>query len=187
MTVSSSKVHTFFLAIISSALTFVTLVLLVRLGHMHILISTVDHAHTEYPLTTGANCHCPPAKECAGPPPSRRLFPRIFEEAPFLKYQSKNAGQVDWESKLLTPNGGFLIVEEWDYEVKGYGVSMFHQLHCLTMMLVLPVAVACVLINIHSRTMLLGGEMSMSTPTARDKKTDDPMHDLHCLDYLAQV
>lgn len=73
-----------------------------------------------------------------------------------------------WQ-ELLTPGGGFLRVHEPNGKVNEYGVSMFHQLHCLTMV----------------REMLLGQPMSREHETS--DWSEDSMHWLHCLDYLAQV
>ncbi|CAN9228036.1 unnamed protein product [Alternaria sp. RS040] len=174
MAALNSKPHALFLVLISSALTFVAMVLLARSGHLHIVSSIQEHIYKEYPLTTGANCHCPKPKECIEPPPSRKLFPKKFAEVPNLRFQGTSADdarKIDWESQLLTPNGGFLMVEEWDYKVQGYGVSMFHQLHCLTMI----------------RTMLLGGEMSTAHEAKGNEWKADPLHFLHCLDYMAQA
>ncbi|KAJ5132553.1 hypothetical protein N7448_006711 [Penicillium atrosanguineum] len=72
-----------------------------------------------------------------------------------------------WQ-KLLPSGGGFLFVQESDGTVQGYGVSMFHQLHCLSMI----------------RDMLLGQPMSHAHEAS--DWSQDSMHWLHCLDYLAQ-
>ena len=130
-------VHGLCLVFLSSAITFVSLVLLARGGHIHILTTIVDRIHHEYPLTTDASCHCPKPKECIGPKPSEEVFPKRFEPIPSLRPVNSTpeaAVAIDWEAALLTPNGGFLMVEEWDHTITGHGVSMFHQLHCLTMM-----------------------------------------------------
>ena len=78
----------------------------------------VDRVHHEYPPTTGTNCHCPEPKECIGPRPSRELFPKKFDTVPSLRPANSTveaAKDIDWEAALLTPNGGFLMVEEWDH------------------------------------------------------------------------
>lgn len=41
--------------------------------------------------------------------------------------------------------------------------------------------------NQYSRTMLLGGEMSTAHEAKGDEWKADPLHFLHCLDYMAQV
>ena len=141
MVFSSGKyqnvVQSILLFLLSSAMTFVCLVFLTRSGHVQILTTVVERIHHDYPSTIGANCHCPRPKTCPEPKPSEELFPKIFQEVPLLRPINSTpeaAKEVDWESALLTPNGGFLMVEEWDHTITGYGVSMFHQLHCLTMM-----------------------------------------------------
>jgi hypothetical protein len=131
------KLQSGLIVALSCSLTAVTLLLLGQAGRVSLFTEYVDVVHKEYPSTIGSNCHCPKPKECITPGPSRQLHPKKFQEVPSLRFQGTDteaAKSIDWESQLLTANGGFLMVEEWDYKVKGYGVSMFHQLHCLTMM-----------------------------------------------------
>ena len=56
-------------------------------------------------------------------------------------------------------------------EPKGYGVSMFHQLHCLTMI----------------RKMLLHQPMSAGMEAQGEAWLKDPKHWTHCLEYLVQA
>jgi hypothetical protein len=190
MPVTNSKPQALFLVFISSALTFVAMALLDRSGYLHVISSIEEHKHIEYPSTTGANCHCPKQKECIEPPPSRKLSPKKFAEVPNLRVQGTSADdarQLDWESQLLTPNGGFLMVEEEDHKVQGYGVSMFHQLHCLTMMQVPQERLTEAVADQYSRTVLLGREKSTAHEAKDDERKEDPPHFLHCLDYMVQV
>lgn len=103
------------------------------------------------------------------PPPvySPKVFTPISDLDSF-KSSEAAANDTSWES-LLTPGGGFLQVEKEDGGEVGFGVSMFHQLHCLVMI----------------RSMLLGQPMSHAHEAS--DWSEDNMHWLHCLDYLAQV
>jgi Mycotoxin biosynthesis protein UstYa len=76
---------------------------------------------------------------------------------------------------LVTPNGGFFFETAADGEIEAYGISMFHQLHCLAM--------------IRTSVQEVRGR-SASTGTIKDRYGDggmDVAHLLHCLDYIRQV
>lgn len=93
-----------------------------------------------------------------------------------------------WDD-LLTPNGGFLMVTEADQSETAYGISMFHQLHCLQM--------------IRGAIQNLQRRADKNLPEDRAEDSDhaqpphthtglapshqDPDHWEHCLDYLRQV
>ena len=81
------------------------------------------------------------------------------------------------EHALLTPNGGFLRVQGGNGVIEHYGVSMFHQLHCLAMIrdLVVP-------------GKMMAGEASTIHKHAskRDIESEEP-HWMHCFNYLAEV
>lgn len=102
--------------------------------------------------------------------------PPVYHEMNFTEISNSSSftspeeaiKDTSWQA-LLTPGGGFLSVRESNGKVNEYGVSMFHQLHCLTMV----------------REMLLGQPMSREHETS--DWSEDSMHWLHCLDYLAQV
>ncbi|MCJ1234689.1 hypothetical protein MMC14_002652 [Varicellaria rhodocarpa] len=76
---------------------------------------------------------------------------------------------------ILTPNGGFLQVQEEDDVLRHYGVSMFHQLHCLGMIRELVLRGT------------LGGDASIAqmNPDDSDDKDEEP-HWLHCFNYIAE-
>lgn len=71
-------------------------------------------------------------------------------------------GDEAWEN-LLTPNGGFFI-QESDGITHKYGITMFHQLHCLQM--------------------IRFGLQAVSNSSASQFLDE---HVAHCLDYLRQV
>ncbi|KAI1370369.1 hypothetical protein F4677DRAFT_465506 [Hypoxylon crocopeplum] len=119
------------------------------------------------------------AKECPTLKPSQELSPMKFIKDPWKHpvYSNRNntSEKADWWDSLLPPNGGFLIVEEKDHEIGKYGVSMFHQLHCLSMI----------------RSMVLGGEMHMDHIQDEShgvkESAKDRDHYLHCFDYIVQA
>ena len=166
----SPKRDAFFQALLLIVFTFTatlsSLVLLARSNQLTFLTPTISRVQWHA---------CPPL---ASLPPYPALYPKSFHPVRELRPQSYSGATdiaaddaIDWESVLLTPNGGFLMVEEATGETKGYGVSMFHQLHCLTMM----------------RTMLLGQAMSMAHESYGEAWRRDPRHWVHCLEYLTQV
>ncbi|KIM96897.1 hypothetical protein OIDMADRAFT_131237 [Oidiodendron maius Zn] len=76
-----------------------------------------------------------------------------------------------WDS-LLTPNGGFLMVDLQDHKNHSIGVSMFHQLHCLSMI----------------RAVIVTGEMRRHPVESRNmKEMQDHEHFMHCFDYIVQA
>lgn len=80
-----------------------------------------------------------------------------------------------WESLLLPPNGGLLRVKQGNGTTAQYGLSMFHQLHCLIVL----------------RGLLFPGTSQnhehSTSPSNTGKPHQDSVHWAHCLDYIAQV
>ncbi|KAL7915467.1 hypothetical protein GGI35DRAFT_489104 [Trichoderma velutinum] len=98
-------------------------------------------------------------------------------EHPQYKNLSRDFDHL-WD-ELLTPNGGFIMKKDENNDVHQYGISMFHQLHCLAMI----------------RTALqeaLSLKDNMSKMQSRHEHsaqqlTDGSPHWLHCFDYLRQT
>lgn len=88
--------------------------------------------------------------------------------------------------QLLAPNGGFLIRTDGNQQHR-YGISMYHQLHCLQMIRtaiqdlqgVEPVSGSKHDSNSHMQHHKDQGPATNAHP--------GPDHYLHCLDYLRQV
>jgi hypothetical protein len=100
---------------------------------------------------------------------SPKVFESISDSQAFLSAEDA-VNDSTWNNNLKTPGNGFLMVKEVDNKtVTGYGVSMYHQLHCLTMI----------------RSMLLGQPMSHAHEAP--DWADNSMHWLNCIDYLANV
>ena len=87
------------------------------------------------------------------------------------------SADVSWDSLLLPPEGGFLMVEENDGDIRAYGVSMFHQLHCLIRLRDLLSDTSC---DHH-------GSRLKITDSITETSHDSEVHWRHCLHYIAQV
>lgn len=83
-----------------------------------------------------------------------------------------------WDG-LLTPNGGFLIVKDTTDTKHLYGLSMFHQLHCLAMIRSAFQGYS------KSNSELASHASHHNNGVGHDESEAD--HWLHCFDYLRQV
>ena len=85
-----------------------------------------------------------------------------------------HAGDKAWDD-LLTPNFGF-YVRTIDGKKEAWGISMFHQIHCLSMM------------RTAYQSLLLGEDSEHSHGRAENGTMHEiPEHITHCYDYLRQV
>ncbi|KAL2074963.1 hypothetical protein VTL71DRAFT_8743 [Oculimacula yallundae] len=85
------------------------------------------------------------------------------------------AGDSVWSSISSTKQGGFLWVQYNETYKTGHGVSMFHALHCLSM--------------IRNAVKAKSGPVAHSHGSKRGipaRKSEDEMHIGHCLSYVAQ-
>ncbi|KAI0098117.1 hypothetical protein F4776DRAFT_532174 [Hypoxylon sp. NC0597] len=173
----STPIRTCFVVCFSSAITIITLLLLTRPGHDNMIATFLDGVRSGSSAYAASNPHPQPK----GRPVVEQipeLYPTNFVRDPW-KYpiysRNKVSEKLDWWDSLLTPNGGFLMVEEQSHEINQYGVSMFHQLHCLSMI----------------RSVLLSSEMHMDHVQAESRDTaesaKDHGHFLHCFDYIVQA
>jgi Mycotoxin biosynthesis protein UstYa len=94
---------------------------------------------------------------------------RAFRRIRLLEKDSGHPNTT-FESLLLPRNGGFLKVRMSDDPeiVTDYGISMFHQLHCLAVL----------------RELVFSGNF---TSQAGHHAREERVHWAHCFDYLAQV
>lgn len=78
----------------------------------------------------------------------------------------------------MVPNGGFFYERGKTGSLEAYGISMFHQLHCLAM-----IRVALQEHDVHKRVDISNFQ------EARSGQQDhiDMTHVTHCLDYIRQV
>lgn len=95
------------------------------------------------------------------------------------------AGDEAWSSKLETRQGGFLWVRYNETLKEGWGVSMFHALHCLKM----------IRVELQHNWLVMDLEQSSShsrhevhkAATSHEGRTGDIPHMKHCLAYIAEV
>ena len=83
------------------------------------------------------------------------------------------------EEARSTDNGGFLRLREPSGRVGYYGVSMYHQLHCIKML------------RDRIEGKGAGHEHGHHSPSGKTRRVIDdqvtPDHLIHCLDYISQV
>ncbi|PYI35211.1 hypothetical protein BP00DRAFT_268799 [Aspergillus indologenus CBS 114.80] len=104
---------------------------------------------------------------CASEPPPQPPVIRKFQPL---------TPKTSWESLLLPQNGGILKVRTSNNTVTDYGISMFHQLHCLTVLRGL----------IFPETTHHHGAPTTS-PSHSGDAHEDAVHWEHCFEYIAQV
>ncbi|KAI0841261.1 hypothetical protein F5Y06DRAFT_216651 [Hypoxylon sp. FL0890] len=174
---STTTARTCFIVCLSSAITIITLLFLVRPGHGNMIATYVDSLRAGSSASAADNA-CPELKEAPVVEQLKEFSPTKFVRDPwrYPVYNRKKVDEkMDWWDSLLTPNGGFLMVEEQNHEINQYGVSMFHQLHCLSMI----------------RTVLLSKEMHMNhvhvESRGMEESAKDRGHFLHCFDYIVQA
>lgn len=88
---------------------------------------------------------------------------------------------ASWSSSLNTPQGGFLWIKYNETSNMAWGVSMFHAIHCLTLIRNM--------VQIQARNSTAGVHHGNHNPTHQSKghKALDSHHVGHCFSYIAQV
>ncbi|CAK96506.1 hypothetical protein AlacWU_09767 [Aspergillus niger] len=120
--------------------------------------------------------HVCPSESSRRTPPITRKFQSL---TPLLGTQAGAALPHDtdrsWESLLLPQNGGILKVRTDNNTITDYGISMFHQLHCLTVLrgLIFPES------SQHHG--------ASTSPSHSGDDHEDAVHWAHCFDYIAQA
>lgn len=95
-------------------------------------------------------------------------------------YESLSHDYDELWDQLLTPNGGFIIKIDDKNLRHRYGVSMFHQLHCLAM-------IRAALQMLEQPNTLPGNASHHEHQHEAQRSDFDMPHWLHCFDYLRQV
>ncbi|KAI0855149.1 hypothetical protein F4860DRAFT_497283 [Xylaria cubensis] len=111
--------------------------------------------------------------ELTGTPPSAYL--EAFRARPELEDMTE-AGDATWSTISSTKQGGFLWVRYNETYKTGHGVSMFHALHCLSM----------IRDAIKVSEGRPGAHSHCSKRGIRAAKSEEEMHVGHCLSYIAQ-
>ncbi|OAQ60771.1 hypothetical protein VFPPC_06865 [Pochonia chlamydosporia 170] len=86
----------------------------------------------------------------------------------------------NWENLLTENNGFFFEKNRKTGQMEAFGISMFHQLHCLT------------ILRTGLQKQTLANELAHQTTEAHESRNDrysaaELPHLLHCMDYLRQV
>lgn len=120
-----------------------------------------------------------------------RAMPRLPTTPNTFKHLSEledlgPAGDDIWSSALLPKEGGFLWVRtnstDQGHAIEGWGITMFHALHCLQMMReVFKMAV----LPDHGGSSLHHSDDSKTS--GKHEHSMDPKHVTHCFSYLFQV
>lgn len=132
----------------------------------------------------------PSSSNKSSPTPSLRHLTRTFREMRHLEDLSKDADEA-WRSTLTTPKGGFLFVKNENREERGgkdepWGVSMFHAIHCLTLLrtsfqhfnnAMNTTVTANMDVHMHQDVKRMNGGSDL----------DAIVHVGHCFSYIAQV
>ncbi|KAM7214613.1 protein of unknown function (DUF3328) domain containing protein [Rhypophila decipiens] len=199
----STTLRTSLIACLSSAMTITIFLFLLRPGSNNIVTNMVDRVRTS-PETLSPSSPTETACTTQAIKTPYKTFPKKFLGDPWKSdpydlngdetsniYQSgeMNLTKDSWWDRLITPNGGFLLVQdEAEDEPLGFGVSMFHQLHCLNMI----------------RSQFLDGMQkdvngvpeNIQTTTSDEDEEDElekklrkseRVHLLHCFEYIAQA
>ena len=97
------------------------------------------------------------------------------------------AGDAAWAEAALTPGGGFLRVRSNELTVYGWGISMFHALHCLQM--IRTIVRDSPMMQEESGGAKHENGMAHDHNSGHDSGHDvmDPEHVAHCIGYIAQV
>lgn len=106
-------------------------------------------------------------------------------ETTFRRYDEfqdiSRKGDSHWDS-LLTPNGGFVVLDPPSAET--YGIAMFHQLHCLQM-------IRSTMQSLMNPNMSADGQIQHSEHHGANHHANhhanENSHAMHCFDYLRQV
>ena len=136
-----------------------------------------------------------PLLEAAGPRPGIiasviRELRESSREALFSEHHDykslDHARDRLWSDDLLTPNGGYFTVDHETNNTDKLGISMFHQLHCLSM-------IRDEMQRLHE---VIGDGVTAGSALRRHSHVgvdvgspghDDLEHTMHCFDYLRQV
>ena len=116
---------------------------------------------------------------------SVRSYQRVTFKHNAALHDLSPAGDNNW-SALLPSNGGFVMQQQADGRHEMAGLSIFHQLQCLSM---LRSQIQSLTLE---RDLAIGdGETGSLKKSAelrsRHDSDEDSQHWVHCLDYLAQV
>lgn len=124
------------------------------------------------------------ATTISSPPPKADYYDRpiINRYMNRIKSLEDLSGQSDtaWSSMLNTPQGGFLWVKYNETNNMPWGVSMFHSIHCLSLL-------RRMLMMQLNNTTILETAQTNHTHQSEHSHAFDEGHVGHCFSYIAQV
>ena len=98
------------------------------------------------------------------------------------------AGDAAWADAALTPKGGFLRLRYNETTIHGWGISMFHALHCLQT--IRTIVRESPMMQEESGGATYDSGMAHDHADGHDSGHNmmmDPGHVAHCIGYIAQV
>ena len=151
------------------------LAIIIAVFHEQLLVAVT------YPST-----HCPAAQISTNPNPLLASKVKTFRELPVLTDMSP-AGDAAWADAALTPGGGFLRVRYNETTVHGWGISMFHAMHCLQT--IRTIVRESPMMREESGGATHDKGMAHDHDDGNDDGHNmmDPEHVAHCIGYIAQV
>ena len=134
---------------------------------------------------TYSSTHCPQTSTTISP----TLAPKVmtFRDLPVFLDMSP-AGDAAWADAALTPKGGFLRLRYNETTTHGWGISMFHALHCLQT--IRMVVRESPMMHEESGGATYDSGMAHDHADGHDSGHNikmDPGHVAHCIGYIAQV
>lgn len=152
----------------------ITLLLLITSGLVVYFNPILATSSAYTPWLSSSPCFCEEPSESGKPgeltrtPPSAHL--QVFHARPELEDMSQ-VGDAAWAAISSTQQGGFLWVRHNETYKTGHGVSMFHALHCLSIV----------------RDFVRGPKGPHGSKRhIHHGKSEEEMHVGHCLSYIAQ-
>ncbi|CAD6592347.1 MAG: hypothetical protein ASARMPREDX12_005995 [Alectoria sarmentosa] len=134
---------------------------------------------------TFPSTHCPAAQTSTDMSPPLALKVKTFRELPVFLDMSPT-GDTAWADAALTPRGGFLWLRYNETTSHGWGISMFHALHCLQT--IRTILRESLMMQEESGGATHDKRMAHDHDDGHDSGHNmmDPAHVAHCVGYIAQ-
>ena len=142
-----------------------------------VLRNEIQTAFSSYRLTSQLHICTPELPTPFSSSASSATISTVFGQDPSLD-DTSSLGDEAWSRKLQTPQGGFLWVRYNETLKEGWGISMFHALHCLNMIRAEMV---------HSWSLMESTPRSQGPVHEYGESIGDMKHMEHCLAYIAEV
>lgn len=126
-----------------------------------------------------------PTGDCRATGSSERATSTVFRE--HAEYKDLSHTYDHFWNSLFPPNGGYIEAKGDDQSRHDYGISMYHQLHCLQM---IRSAIQDLQSQVEGGSAMEHGDSNMAHSHPRNGASHSHLeshHWLHCFDYLRQV